>query len=116
MKARACKKNDGMNRLEADYWQYLLTLRLNGDIHDCMWQPLKLNLAPGLACTYAPDFMVVRNDGVLEFHETKGFWREDARVKIKTAAAKYPFVFVAVTRRRKTAPWTYEHFTSEDDD
>lgn len=113
--AKACKKNTGMNRLEADYWEYLCAMQARGEISLCMWQPLKLNLAPGLACTYAPDFLVVRTDGVLEFHETKGFWRDDARVKLKIAAAKFPFVFVAVTRRRKTDPWTYETFTIEEE-
>jgi hypothetical protein len=113
MKAKACKKSTGMNRLETAYWEYLCSLKARGEILDCMWQPLKLNLAPGLACTYAPDFMVVRTDGVLEMHETKGFWRDDARVKLKVAAAKYPFVFVAVTRQRKNDPWAYEFFTDE---
>ena len=35
--------------------------------------------------------------GVLELHECKGFWRDDARVKIKVAASLYPFKFIAVT-------------------
>lgn len=115
MKAKACKKNTGMNRLEAAYWEHLQAMKANGEIDDCMWQPLKLNLAPGLACSYAPDFLVVRTDGVLEFHETKGFWREDARVKLKVAADKFPFVFVAVTRQRKNDPWCYETFTAEEE-
>lgn len=114
MKARAVHKAPtGLNKLEQEYYTHLLRLKANGEIHDCMPQPLKLNLAPGLACTYTPDFMVVRNDGILEFHETKGYWHDDARVKIKVAADKYPFVFVAVTKPRKSSPWQYEYFTQE---
>lgn len=114
MKARAITRKDtGMNRLETAYWQHLLTLRAQGEILDCMWQPIKLNLSPGQACTYTPDFMVVRLDGTLEFHETKGFWRDDALVKIKVAADKFPFVFVAVQRKRKADPWIYRYFTKE---
>lgn len=111
--ARACRKSNGLNKLESEYYAHLLRLKANGEIADCMPQPLKLNLAPGLACTYTPDFMVIRNDGILEFHETKGFWHDDARVKIKVAADKFPFVFVAVTKPRKSSPWQYEYFTNE---
>ena len=50
--------------------------------------------------------MVVRPDGTLEFHEVKGFWRDDARVKIKTAADKFPFVFIAA-KQTKTG-WEIE--------
>jgi hypothetical protein len=111
--ARATRKASGLNKLEQEYYNHLLALKANGEIAGCMPQPLKLNLAPGLACTYTPDFMVIRNDGILEFHETKGFWHDDARVKIKVAASKFPFVFVAVTKPRKSSPWQYEHFTNE---
>lgn len=111
--ARAARTVSGLNKLEQEYYAHLLRLKANGEIADCMPQPLKLNLAPGLACTYTPDFLVIRTDGVLEFHETKGYWQDDARVKIKVAAAKFPFIFVAVTKPRKSTPWQYEYFTKE---
>lgn len=102
-----------MNKLEADYAAHLESLRRNGEISMWMYEPLKLNLAPGQACSYTPDFMVVSRDNVLELHEVKGFWEDDARVKIKVAADKFPFVFVTVSRRRKSDPWRYEFFTRE---
>ena len=40
-------------------------------------------------------------DGTLECHEVKGHWEDDARVKIKCAAEKFPFRFVAMKPRTK---------------
>lgn len=57
---------------------------------------------------YTPDFMVVFEDRI-ELHETKGYFEEDARVKIKVAAAMYPeFKFVAVYWKKKQ--WVFEEF------
>ena len=44
---------------------------------------------------YTPDFAVMAGDGFMEMHEVKGFWTDDARVKIKVAADQYPFRFIA---------------------
>ena len=41
------------------------------------------------------------SNGQLEAHEVKGFWEDDAKVKIKVAAELYPFSFVAVTKKPK---------------
>ena len=46
--------------------------------------------------------------GELEMHEVKGFWREDARLKIKVAAEQFPFRFVAVTKSKDG--WATEEF------
>ena len=89
-----------MNKLEAAYAQRLDLERLAG-----MWQwwgyePIKLRLAGG--AWYTPDFGLIDTGGHFVIHETKGFWREAARVRIKVAAELYPFFrFVAVTRQRK---------------
>jgi hypothetical protein len=43
------------------------------------------------------------NLGAVTFYETKGFMRDDAIVKIKTAAKQFPmFTFVLVTRKKKS--------------
>ena len=34
-------------------------------------------------------------------HEVKGYWQDDAKVKIKVAAEMYPLRFVAVRKRAK---------------
>lgn len=52
--------------------------------------------------------LVMLADGRLQAQEVKGFWREDARAKIKIAAALFPLKFVAVTRSRQG--WSIEEF------
>ncbi len=111
--ARAPHKKGQMNKLETDYAAILAGRKACGEIAGYWFEALKLNLAPGLKCTYTPDFLVQRADGVLEFHEVKGHWEDDARAKIKMAADKYPFAFIAVTRPSKTKGWQYERFTQE---
>jgi hypothetical protein len=47
-------------------------------------------------CRYTPDFWAMNQYGHITAYEVKGFWRDDARVKIKAAAAQYPmFDFIA---------------------
>lgn len=100
-----------MNQLETAYSQHLQQQVLGGTIQGWFFEAVKLNLANGQSCSYTPDFMVIRADGVIEFHEVKGYWEEDARVKIKVAADKFPFVFVAVQKKHKQ--WQFESFTDE---
>jgi hypothetical protein len=52
---------------------------------------------------------------VLEFHETKGFWRDDALVKIRAAAEQYPwFRFLAFRKLPKGGGWQRETFGPAD--
>jgi len=88
-----------MNKLEEKYANYLEGLKVLGEIEDYKYEPIALRLAR--RTTYTPDFMVMLLDGTLEFHETKGFWEEDARVKIKVAANMFPFRFLAIKEKPK---------------
>jgi len=98
--------NRRMNMTEAAYADRLEILKLAGDIVDYRFEAVKLRLAE--KTFYTPDFLVTTLDEI-QFHEVKGFWRDDARVKIKVAAAQYPeFAFCAVTRKRDT--WQFEQF------
>lgn len=98
-----------MNQTEAAYFDHLLLLQAQGEILGAWFEPLKLKL--GDNCTYTPDFLVLNaQTQILELHEVKGFWRDDARVKIKAAAAVYPFKFVAVQLEPKTKKWIFEYF------
>lgn len=46
---------------------------------------------------YTPDFIGVRPDGITAW-EVKGFMRDDAHVKLKTAARQFPWIdFILVT-------------------
>jgi len=95
------------SNLESDYAQ-LLSLRVKaGEIINWYYEPFNIRLADN---TYwKPDFMLVFLTH-FEFHETKGFWRRDARAKIKIAADMYPeFRFVGVQYEHNN--WVYEKFS-----
>lgn len=99
-----------MNRTEAAYAAFLETLRSCGDVAWFRFEGMKLRLADNTF--YTPDFAVMRSTGEIECHEVKGFWADDARVKIKVAADAYPFEFIAVSPLSKKAGggWKVERF------
>ena len=103
---RAFHRAGEMNKTEAAYAAYLEMLKRAGEVADYRFEAVKLRLAD--KTFYTPDFVVLAPDGVLEMHEVKGFWEEDARVKIKVAAAQFPFRFLAITRDKGN--WSFESF------
>lgn len=95
------------NQLELDYADLLEADRRALKLSDWSCNAVKIKLANG--AWYMPDFLVIRNDGTVELHETKGFWREAAKVRIKVASSMYPGIqFIVVTR--KNGQWRYERF------
>lgn len=84
-----------MNKLEAKYAGVLELRKKAGEIAAYWFEGLKLRLAD--RTFYTPDFVVQLADGSLELHETKGFMRDDAAIKLKVAAETFPFRFVLVT-------------------
>lgn len=110
LKAKAARgsfhKSGQMNKLEAAYAARLESLKLAGEIADYRFECVKFKLAD--KTFYTPDFMVLRPDGTFELHEVKGFWEDDARVKIKVAAELYPFKFIAA--RKVKGAWVFEEF------
>ena len=98
--AKAVDLFAGMNGTERDFAVLLEAKRRNGDIASWRFEPVTLTLARGSG--YTPDFMVIGTDGSVEFAETKGFWREAARVRIKVAATLFPeFTLIAYRKRPK---------------
>lgn len=99
-----------MNKTEAAYASDLRDAQALGDILWHRFEGLKLRLADNTF--YTPDFAVLASDSVMECHEVKGFWRDDARAKIKIAAEQYPFRFKAVKALPKKAGggWEVEVF------
>lgn len=99
-----------MNRTEAAYSERLIALQATGQIQWHRFEGLKVRLADNTF--YTPDFAVMAADGVMECHEVKGFWQDDARAKIKIAAAQYPFRFLAVRVKPKKdgGGWAVEEF------
>lgn len=103
-------KTGAMNQTEAAYGQHLERRKAAGEIAWYKFEGIKLRLADNTF--YTPDYAVMATDGVMEIHEVKGFWQDDARVKIKVAAELYPFVFIAVKPRAKRdgGGWATETF------
>lgn len=99
-----------MNKTEAMYAQRLELLRQSGDILWYKFEGITLKLADNTR--YTPDFIVMARDNTLEVHEVKGFWQGDARVKIKVAAALFPFRFIAIKAKSKKngGGWEVEEF------
>lgn len=97
-----------MNKTEQAYADRLEHQRRAGDILWWRFEPFNLNLAPKLKCFYKPDFLVLDKNSILEVHEVKGYWTDDARIKIKIAASLYPFKFFAVKAGR--GGWEVETF------
>lgn len=99
-----------MNKTEQAYAQSLEARKAAGGILWYRFEGIKLRLADNTF--YSPDFVVMLADGTLECHEVKGFWQDDARVKIKVAADQYPMRFIAVkVRTRKNGGgWDTEEF------
>jgi len=95
-KARAIDPDkERQNKHERIYDDHLKARLQRGEIVFYKFEPFNLRLAENTY--YRPDFVVIASDGTVEIHEVKGFWRDDARVKIKAVAAMFwPFVFVAI--------------------
>lgn len=99
-----------LNKTELAYQETLELLKQNGSVVWYRFEGIKLRLADNTF--YTPDFAVMRSDGVMECHEVKGYWQDDARVKIKVAADSYPFRFFGVKAlpKKSGGGWSYEQF------
>lgn len=103
-------KTGTMNKTEQQYEADLRLRQIAGEIAWYRFEATKLRLADNTF--YSPDFTVMLSDGHIEQHEVKGFWTDDARVKIKVAAEQHPYKFVAVTAKPKKqgGGWNVEEF------
>jgi hypothetical protein len=96
------------NGTEARYAASLEQRKAAGEILWYRFEGLKLRLADNTF--YTPDFAVMTSSCAIELHEVKGYWEDDARVKIKVAAEMYPFRFVAVmpVAKKHGGGWSVE--------
>lgn len=103
-------KTGAMNKTEQAYADRLNLLQHAGEVAWFKFEGVKLRLADNTF--YSPDFAVMLANGVIEMHEVKGFWQDDARAKIKIAADIYPFRFIAVKVKTKKegGGWAVEEF------
>lgn len=103
-------KTGERNKTEQAYEDYLALLQQAGRVLWFKFEGVKLRLADNTF--YTPDFAVMLDNGQMEMHEVKGFWHDDARVKIKVAAELYPFRFLAAKPKAKKdgGGWEIEVF------
>ena len=78
------------SRYELEYLRILERQKSSNEIHDFYLKPGSLRMGTGTH--YEPDFMVIANDGTIEYHEIKGHTRFAAKgiSKLKSAAYIYP--------------------------
>lgn len=101
-RARAPKAKVGLpykSRYEKEFATELELRRRAGEVLWWDYEPFRLKLSSTEQLTYTPDFAAVLADGEeLVIYEVKGFRREDAMVKLKVAADRFPFRFFLVTK------------------
>ena len=102
--ARARRTPGRMNRLEASYAKHLESRKHAGEVAAYWFEAMALRI--GDRCFWHPDFCVCLADGAIELHDTKGFCRDDAMVKAKAVADKYPFTIYFVYFKK--GQWSYQ--------
>lgn len=101
-RARGRHKPGEMNRLEASYADHLTACKAAGVVDWFSFEAVTLKLAHD--CRLTVDFFVMLTDGTLEAHDTKALrkgkahFEEDAKIKLRVAAEKFPWPFKAVYR------------------
>jgi hypothetical protein len=116
--ARGKRKERGkMNQTETAYSKHLEGRKLAGEIVGFWYEAVTFKLTEGTpdgkpGIRYTPDFLVMLTTGEIELHEVKGFANKLEMNRIKVAADKFPFRFIAVKRQAKRdgGGWQQEEF------
>jgi predicted nuclease of restriction endonuclease-like RecB superfamily len=108
--AKGHNKKGKMNQTEAEFAAFLERGKQAGEILWYTFEGIRLRLADNTF--YVPDFQALHKDLSLVIYEVKGFWTEKARVKIKVAADKFPFIFIAAMKvpKKNGGGWKFEEF------
>ena len=108
--AKPAEPKPRMNKTETAYAEFLEFEKSQGRVLWFGFEKIRLVIADGKRkAWFKPDFFVVLPDGTIEARETKGWWREAARLRIKVAADLYPWIrFLGV--KRDGSGWQYEEF------
>lgn len=96
-----------MNKTEAARARDLDSMKRAGLIAEWWYEKWTFKLGDDLR--YTPDFVIQKPNGALEVEEVKGFWRDDARAKVKMFVELYPFPVRAYTKNRHDT-WDVETF------
>lgn len=116
-KKRLRQNAGGLNKTEAAFEQWLGAGNVNAA--RILTQAITLRLANG--CRYTPDFVTVDaarvQDGeadacTLRAYEVKGFMRDDAAVKLKVAASRYPWIKFHLVTKAKGGTWSVQEILS----
>jgi len=87
-------------------WSAVLDLQLRaGEILEWHYERFRIVLTETVVLSsrtsYTPDFVVYLPDGAMEFHEIKGYRRDDAMVKLRVAVSQNPrHQFKLIERKR----------------
>lgn len=109
--AKGRLKEGQMNKTERRYFEYLKAEEAAGRIQKIWFESIKVKIADG-ACWYTPDFLVLKADSTLEFHEVKAnpkIFLDDAKVKVKSTATNYPFKIIVVYPK-KNHDWEFVEY------
>lgn len=90
------------SRMERDYAEHLST---RPDVIAWHYEAVSIQFAPG--CRYTPDFLVITRSGA-QLHETKGFMREAARLRLLASANLLRGAMRCVVVRRDNRGWKYD--------
>jgi hypothetical protein len=88
-----------MNKTETEFSHILEQAKRSGQILKWHFEEITLKIAPNTR--YIPDFIAVLPDGHWQVFEIKGHLEDDAAVKFKAAAEKFPEVNFHMIRKRK---------------
>ena len=91
------------NRQETKF----LELLINEGWTFIAYEAVKIRLAH--QCWYTPDILAWKPKEKITFFEVKGFWEDDARVKVKVAARLLPKQFSIRTARYLKGTWQIKH-------
>jgi hypothetical protein len=109
-KALGRLKSGTKNKAEIRYEEEVLKpSMMAGNILWYAFEGIKLKLADRTFITI--DYAVLPKSGVMELHDVKGhraIYLDDAKVKMKVAADKFPFVFKVAFMPRGGRPWEVE--------
>lgn len=100
-------KYERMNKTEAARANDLESMKRAGQIVEWWYECWTFRLGNDLR--YTPDFVIQKPNGALEVEEVKGFWRDDARAKVRMFVELYPFPVRAYTKNRHDT-WDVETF------
>lgn len=81
-------KEKGMNKTEEEFSRILDRALEDGEILRWQFEEVSLKIAP--STRYIPDFVAIMPNGTWQVFEIKGHLEDDAAVKFKAAAEKYP--------------------------